>query len=272
MPDEDLQADQDELAGWVAGGRRSRFLATVDRHASLARFAAPFLTRMVFLDENAAGSATLDALDFWRSTAATARTKATLPDTAPLEFVPKALRPLVCQDGAIDRRRWESTLFDKVHDEIRAGNLAVAGARNFGQFADFFLPDALWREVRLKFWEQAGLPADPAQAVDHLKTRLSAAFDQFLAGVPDNPQVVFDARGWRLKRDPAARLAPQRAQELAKLKQWLKARTRTLRLADLLIEVENVSSRSSREHCDVRRMSGQTSHIIRNLRKRPVRH
>ena len=239
VPEEDLRDDQDELAGWVSGGRRSRFLATVDKHASLARFAAPFLTRMVFLDETrTAGSPTLEALRFWQTHPETAR-KSTLPDTAPLEFVPRTLKPVICPDGVIDRPRWESALFYRVHDEIRAGNLAVAGAKNFGQFADFFLPDAQWQAVRPAFWRQTGLPAEPAPAVDVLKTRLSAAFDQFLAGAADNRQVVFDDRGWRLKRDQAERLEPRRAQQLAEMKRWLKARTRTLRLADLLIEVEN---------------------------------
>ena len=59
-------------------------------------------------------------------------------------------------------------------------------------------------------------PSDPGAAVERLQERLSDAFDRFLEGVADNRQVAFDDAGWRLKTD-----------------------SRTIRLADLLIEVEN---------------------------------
>ena len=72
-----------------------------------------------------------------------------------------------------------------------------------------------------------------------LKARLSDAFDRFLEGVPDNRQVVFDDDGWRLKTDPAEHPDPAQSDSLVKLHRWLDARSRSIRLADLLIEVEN---------------------------------
>ena len=72
-----------------------------------------------------------------------------------------------------------------------------------------------------------------------LKARLSDAFDRFLDGVADNRQVVFDDDGWRLKSDPAEHPDPAEADRLADLRRWLDAPSRSIRLADLLIEVEN---------------------------------
>ena len=72
-----------------------------------------------------------------------------------------------------------------------------------------------------------------------LKARLSDAFDRFLDGVPDNRQVVFDDAGWRLKTDPAEHPDPAQSDSLVELHRWLDARSRSIRLADLLIEVEN---------------------------------
>ena len=72
-----------------------------------------------------------------------------------------------------------------------------------------------------------------------LKARLSDAFDRFLEGVADNRQVTFDDDGWRLKTDPAEQPDPAQSDRLAELHRWLDARNRTIRLADLLIEVEN---------------------------------
>ena len=72
-----------------------------------------------------------------------------------------------------------------------------------------------------------------------LKARLSDAFDRFLEGVPDNRQVVFDDDGWRLKTDPAEHPDPAQSNSLVELHRWLDARSRSIRLADMLIEVEN---------------------------------
>ena len=72
-----------------------------------------------------------------------------------------------------------------------------------------------------------------------MQERLSDAFDRFLEGVADNRQVAFDDDGWRLKTDPAEQPDPAQSDRLAELHRWLDARSRTIRLADLLIEVEN---------------------------------
>ena len=86
---------------------------------------------------------------------------------------------------------------------------------------------------------RTGFPGDPAPAGEHLNTRLSDAFDRFLQGVPDTRQVVFDDDGWQLKTDPAAHPAPAHADSLVDLHRWLDTRSRSIRLADLRIEVEN---------------------------------
>ena len=156
-----------------------------------------------------------------------------------LDFVPPALQPLIRRNGVTDRRRWESALFLKVRDEIQTGNLAIEGAKNFGRFEAFFLPTAQWERVREAFWARSGFPVNSDAAVEHLKVRLSDAFDRFLDGVADNRQVTFDDDGWRLKTDPAEPPDPAQSDHIAQLHRWLDARSRSIRLADLLIEVEN---------------------------------
>ena len=118
-------------------------------------------------------------------------------------------------------------------------DLAIDGAKNFGRFEAFFLPAAQWEQVRDAFWARTGFPVDPGAAVERLKERLSDAFYRFLEGVADNRQVAFDDDGWRLKTDPAEPPDPAQSDRLAELHPWLDARSRTIRLADLLIEVEN---------------------------------
>ena len=238
VPEAQLREDQSDLASWTRGDRKARFEQTAERHAGLSRFAGPFLSRMKFVDEQGEGaSPTLSALRAYREHRAAGRRG--VPPDAPLDFAPAALQPLIRQDGVTDRRRWESALFLKVRDEIQTGNLAIDGAKNFGRFEAFFLPAAQWERVRDAFWARTGFPVAPAAAVQQLKARLSDAFDRFLEGVADNRQVAFDDDGWRLKTDAAEQPDPAQSDSLAELHRWLDDRSRSIRLADLLIEVEN---------------------------------
>ena len=142
-PEEQLQEDQSDLANWTRGDRRARFEQTAERHAGLNQFAAPFLSRMKFVDEQGEGtSPTLAALRAYREHRAAGRRG--VPPDAPLDFAPPALQPLIRRDGVTDRRRWESALFLQVRDEIQTGNLAIDGAKNFGRFEAFFLPPDHW--------------------------------------------------------------------------------------------------------------------------------
>ena len=56
VPEEQLREDQSDLASWTRGDRKARFEQTAERHAGLSQFAAPFLSRMKFVDEQGRGS------------------------------------------------------------------------------------------------------------------------------------------------------------------------------------------------------------------------
>ena len=67
VPEAQLHEDQSDLANWTQGDRRARFEQTAERHAGLSQFAAPFLSRMKFVDEQGGGtSPTLAALRVYR--------------------------------------------------------------------------------------------------------------------------------------------------------------------------------------------------------------
>ena len=63
-----------DLASWTRGDRKARFEQTAERHAGLSQFAAPFLSRMKFVDEQGEGaSPTLAALRAYREHRAAGR-------------------------------------------------------------------------------------------------------------------------------------------------------------------------------------------------------
>ena len=86
-PEEQLREDQSDLANWTRGDRKARFEQTAERHAGLSQFAAPFLSRMRFADEQGEGaSPTLSALRAYRDHRAAGRRG--LPPDVSLAFAP----------------------------------------------------------------------------------------------------------------------------------------------------------------------------------------
>ena len=102
VPEEHLREDQSDLANWTRGDRKARFEQTAERHAGLSQFAAPFLSRMRFVDEHGEGaSPTLSALRAYREHRAAGRRG--LPPDVSLDFAPPALQPLIHRNGVTDR-------------------------------------------------------------------------------------------------------------------------------------------------------------------------
>lgn len=162
-----------------------------------------------------------------------------LPDVAPLEFIPRKLRPLVEMDGKVEKSAWECALLTAVRDEIKSGNLAVKMSKRFGHFDDFFIPEEKWREMREPFFQRAGLPSAPSLVGPYLKERLNKAFDFFLESLPNNTYASIDQDGWHLSADSSDKLAPEAERRLEALHEWLSKHMREVRLPELLIEVDN---------------------------------
>ena len=214
VPEAQLREDQSDLANWTRGDRKARFEA--DGRA--ARRAEPVRRAVSEQDE--------------------VRRRGVPPD-APLDFAPAALQPLIRHDGVTDRRRWGERVVPQ-------------GARRDPDRQPRHRRREELRPVRGVLPARRAVGADPRcvlganrvprrsdAAVERLKVRLSDAFDRFLEGVADNRQVAFDDDGWRLKTDAAEQPDLAQSDSLAELHRWLDARSRTIRLADLLIEVEN---------------------------------
>ena len=127
-----------------------------------------------------------------------------------------------------------------LRDEIKRGNIWVHGSKRFGKMSDLFMPDAAWERIRRSFFEKAGLPTDPDEAVVHLKNRIDQCYDHFLGALPRNAHITVAEDGqWRFTSDPAEHLSPQDDQHLAELTTWLDSCLRRIRLPDLLIEADN---------------------------------
>jgi hypothetical protein len=121
----------------------------------------------------------------------------------------------------------------------RSGNFSVQHSKRFATLDAFFIPDSEWASKREVFFARAGLPADPTDVAAYLTKRLNQTYDDFLQGLPQNPYAQLDDQGWQVTPDPGEKLDSGTDSRLDSLKAWLGQHIRTIKLPDLLIEVDN---------------------------------
>jgi TnpA family transposase len=238
VPRDVLEAQIAGLDEWVTGKKSDVFHGLVRRFNHLRQFSPVLLRALEFIPD--AGDDEIPCLEAIRVLKEmNADLKRKLPEDAPMDFIPKRLLPFVVTDGEPERKAWECALLLKLQDDLRSGNLSVKHGKRFGRFEDYFLPKERWEPLRKSFFQRSGLPADPKNVRDHLTKRLNTAYDLFLKTAPANTYATVDEKGWHLSTDAAETLDAKVQTRLGDLKRWLTKQMRTIRLPDLLIEVDN---------------------------------
>ena len=238
VPRDVLEAQMAGLDEWVTGKKSDVFHGLVRRFSHIRQFSPVLLRALEFIPD--AGDDEIPCLEAIRVLKEmNADLKRKLPEDVPIDFIPKRLLPFVVIDGEPDRKAWECALLLKLQDDLRSGNLSVKHGKRFGRFEDYFLPKERWEPLRKPFFQRSGLPADPKNVKAHLTKRLNTAYDLFLKTAPENTYATVDENGWRLSTDAAETLDSKAQTRLGDLKRWLTKNMRTIRLPDLLIEVDN---------------------------------
>lgn len=96
------------------------------------------------------------------------------------------------QPGMLVRRHFEAMVFTYLVEELRCGDIAVAGAEDFGDWTTMLLP---WEQVEPQipqFCEQAGIPGTADGFVENLRQQLTRIADEVDAGYPDNADLTID--------------------------------------------------------------------------------
>jgi TnpA family transposase len=238
VPRDTLEAQVAGLDEWVTGKKSDVFHGLVRRFSHLRQFSPVLLRALEFIPD--AGDDEIPCLEAIRVLKEmNADLKRKLPEDVPLDFIPKRLLPFVVTDGEPDRKAWECALLLKLQDDLRSGNLSVKHGKRFGRFEDYFLPKDRWEPLRNSFFQRSGLPANPKNVRDHLTKRLNTAYDLFLKTAPGNTYATVEKDAWHLSKDPAETLDAAAQTRLGDLRKWLAKHMRTIRLPDLLIEVDN---------------------------------
>jgi len=234
----ELESRVEGVSEWVTGKKSDVFHGVIRRFSYFRKFAPAFLAALEFRQESdQTDIPCLQAIKVLQEL--NADKKYTLPEDVPMDFVPDRLQSLVQNAGAPEKRAWECALLVKLRDEIKAGNIFVRHSKRFGRFDDFFIPSDQWNSVRESFFTRSNLPRCPEDIHVHLTERLDHAYDLFLRGAPDNSYATADENGWHLSVDPSNKLSDEAQAKLKHMKDWLASHMRSVRLPELLIEVDN---------------------------------
>lgn len=234
-----LKAEMETIAEMLGNHYSDSFKRVINRHSYLRQFAPALIKHITFQadpQDNASGDI-LDAvalLDRMND-----ESRYVLPEDAPTGFIPKKLHPFVFQGGKPHKPAWECALLTVLRDQVKSGNLYVPHSKRFANLDTFFIPEAEWASRREAFFARAGLPVNPEEVPAYLTARLNRAYDRFLERLPDNHYAQLDEEGWRISSDPTEKLDDGTDKTLNPLKAWLGEHIRTIKLPDLLIEVDN---------------------------------
>ena len=223
---------------WLAGKNSHVFHGIVDRFGYIRKFFPRILKHLSFEGQKQKKKPeVIKAIEVLRDM--NEQGQRVLPDDAPMDFVPAKYKSFVANNGVADKQAWECALMLTLRDEIKSGNVAVDGSKRFGQLDSFFTSDDRWKSQRDSFFKRAGFPSDAKEIGSYLTERLDGAFNDFLEAQPDNEYARVDEDGWHLSTDAAEKLDDVSSKKLDHLKSWLGKNMRTIRLPELLIEVDN---------------------------------
>ena len=111
--------------------------------------------------------------------------------------------------GMFVRRHLEACVLTYLAEELRTGDVAVAGAQAYANWAGQLLSPAGCATLLPAFCAEVGLPASAAGFRAQLQARLTAQAVESDAGYPDNADLVIDEQGTAtLKRRRAAPPSP----------------------------------------------------------------
>jgi TnpA family transposase len=107
--------------------------------------------------------------------------------------------------GMFVRRHLEACVLTYLAEQLRTGDVAVAGAQAYANWADQLLTPAECAQLLPAFCAEVGIPADAVAFRAQLQARLGEHAAAADAGYPDNPDLVIDEQGTAtLKRYRAA--------------------------------------------------------------------
>ena len=204
----------------------------IERHRTVKLFAGQFLRAFTFRGAGPV-QGILDALGIIADLYLTGKRR--LPDKVPLRFVPTNWRPFVMRDGVVDRAAYELCALSQLRDRLRAGDIWVAGSRQFRDFDSYLIPPATFAALREKGPLPLAIDTGFDRHIGDRRERLDSAIERVtvLARQGELPRVRLDENG--LMISPLKAITPP-ASEVARRTAY--NRLPRVKITDILLDVD----------------------------------
>src|SRR5437763_6959134 len=81
-----------------------------------------------------------------------------VPDSAPVDFVPRKWAGAVTKEGEVNKHAWEFALLHETRAALRAGDLIVEGSQRYAAWDSDLYQAKEWTQRRDAWYEESGLP------------------------------------------------------------------------------------------------------------------
>jgi TnpA family transposase len=160
--------------------------------------------------------------------------KPALPQSAPTGFVRQRWVPHVLPGGTIDRRYYELCVLSELRDRLRAGDVWVAGSRQYRSFEERLISAEALRELQRTSTLPLAVEADFEEFIASRRALLDERLTAIDARATDDKLPDVTITNGVLKIAPIANSTPPEAEALAAR---LYAMLPRIRITDLLSEV-----------------------------------
>ncbi len=183
----------------------------------------------------------LDGLTLLRELNASERLKR-VPRDAPIEFVSPRWEPhVVSTTGAIDRPFYELCALSTLRDRLRAGDVWVAGSRQYRAFDEYLLPQPEWHELRAAGPVPVAIETTCSAYLEQRRDEVDQAMTKVASLLANDQLSDVRLRNGRLTITPLRTTVPPEADELGRRAYEL---LRWVRITDLLVEVDEMTGMS----------------------------
>lgn len=160
-----------------------------------------------------------------------------LPPDVNVSFVPGAWRKtLYTEASGIHRKTWEIALALALRDALRSGDVYLPDSRKHVSFWNLCYDDPAWNQKRPAAYHQMDLSMDAGAAMRKLTREFNETAGNTATNLSINPFVNIVDQTIQVRREPAL-VEPQ---ETAALRQFVERDMSTVRIEQLLMEVDGL--------------------------------